>query len=522
MPEREQRNLRLWEPMLVAMAASIGLLAGYNMNFDNSSDSLLKVESNSVTKSAVQGDGRIEEIIRFIETKYVDSIETDQMALNLIDDMLSKLDPHSSYITAEELSSHNEKMNGKYRGIGIEALNLRDTFYISHLAEEGPAKSGGLEIGDAFLRIEGKGVTGQEIGFDVISELLRDSSKTELTIDVLKLSGEEESLQVGIDDIVVPSASLCYLLNEETAYLKLARFSANTYEQFIESIDKIKEGRTSLNLILDLRDNPGGYLPQAIKILSQLFDKKDQLLTYTKGLNQKKKEFRTTGNAFYNIGKVAVLIDGNSASGSEILSGAIQDWDRGVVIGQTSYGKGLVQEIYPLNNGGALRLTVAKYYTPSGRLIQRSYKSVNNKFQADSNVFLTKVLSREMPSGIGIVPDQLLPKVDHRACYDYHYYIDYFLLDQFKAHHNSELPDELISESAYHSFILENFGEQFQTLVKGCNQNLTDAIWDRYNQMVLPQVALAKVQNKNDLFINEALEFMSDKRPTLALLSEKE
>lgn len=522
MPEEEQKKLRLWEPMLVALAASIGLLAGYNMNFDNSNDSLLKVESNTFTKSSMHGDGRIEEIIRFIETKYVDSIETDKMTLNLIDDMLSKLDPHSSYITPEELSSHNEKMNGKYRGIGIEALNLRDTFYISHLAEGGPAQRAGLDIGDAFLRVDGTGVTGQEIGFDVISELLRDSSKSELTVDVLRLSGLEESVKVGIDDIVVPSASLCYLLDEQTAYLKLARFSANTYEQFIESIDKIKEGRTSLNLILDLRDNPGGYLPQAIKILSQLFDEKDQLLTYTKGLNQKKKEFRSTGNAFYNIGKVAVLIDDNSASGSEILSGAIQDWDRGVVIGQTSYGKGLVQEIYPLNNGGALRLTVAKYYTPSGRLIQRSYKSENNGFQADSNVYMTKVLDREMPSGVGIVPDIQLPKNDTRACYDYHYYIDYYLLDLFKLKSNYRLSEEMISSSGYHAFILNNYSEEANSLVKSCRSDLGAAIWNRYNQMVLSQVELAKVQHKNDLYINEALEFMSDKRPTLALLSEKD
>ena len=185
-------------------------------------------------------------------------------------------------------------------------------------------------------------------------------------------------------------------------------------------------------MILDLRDNPGGFLPQAIKILSQLFADKDKLLTYTEGLSRKKAEYRSTGKIFYNIDKVAILINEYSASGSEILAGAIQDWDRGIIVGQDSYGKGLVQDLFPLKNGGALRLTVAKYYTPTGRLIQKSYKSLNKDFIADSTYFKTLLLNRVVHSGNGIEPDVKIDLSDENNCEEYLTYTDFFIINQMK------------------------------------------------------------------------------------------
>lgn len=522
MPKTEYRKRRYWEPFLIGISAAIGLIAGYNMDFDHSNTSLLtKSEAANVQSASIQGDGRIEEIIRFIENKYVDSIETEKMTINLINDMLSKLDPHSSYITPEELEGHNERMSGTYRGVGIESLKLRDTFYITSLVKKGPAELGGMQIGDAFLKIGDREVAGQGLRFQDVRELLKDSLKNTLEIEVQRLDKTKEKLTINISEIVVPSASICYLLDEETAYLKLSRFSANTYEQFIESIESLKEDRTSLNLVLDLRDNPGGFLPQAIKILSQLFGEKDKLLTYTEGLNQKKQEFRSTGNAFYNIGKVAILIDGYSASGSEILSGAIQDWDRGIVIGETSYGKGLVQEIYPLRNGGALRLTVAKYYTPSGRLIQKSYASENNVFEADSNRYETKVLARELRSGNGISPDLKIPSSYVPTCYDYGYYFDFYIMNQMIVNGSQELVPADLSKSNYNNYIATTYNEDYIALSNGCNQDFDLEIWKAYNNMILDDFEYMKFLNKNDSYVSAAMEFMEDNRQTLSYLSEE-
>ncbi len=518
------KKTRYWEPFLIGISAAIGLIAGYSMDFSRGDYSLLSKDLTNTSNviSSVKGDGRVEEIIRFIENKYVDSIETEQMTISLIDKMLSELDPHSSYITADELDGHNERMQGEYRGIGIESIKLQDTFYISKIQPGGPAAKSGLSIGDAFISLEDNEVAGKDISFDEIRKHLKSENKQSIDIEIMNLDRQIRNVTVEIEEIEVPSASLSYLINQETAYLKLSRFSANTYEQFIESIEKFKDERQSLNLILDLRDNPGGFLPQAIKILSQLFKDKNQLLTYTEGLNQKKKEFRTTGNSFYNIDKVAVLIDEFSASGSEILSGAIQDWDRGIVIGQNSYGKGLVQEIYPLKNGGALRLTVAKYYTPSGRLIQKSYASENNTFSADTNVYQTKLLSREMSSGDGIIPDQSIPSNIKFECYDYWYYIDFYLLHKMKAAKSAALEKGQLSKEDYNQFVLEYFDDESSVSKSaGCNDNLEEELWNSYQKMQLNDLAYIQFLNVNDAYVRKAMNFMQDERPTLAYLSEE-
>ena len=525
MANSENHRRRYWEPVLIGISAAIGLIAGYNMDFSHGDYSLLSkdvAKSIDAPTSTVHGDGRVEEIIRFIENKYVDSIETEKITINMIDNMLSELDPHSSYITPDELDGHNERMQGEYRGIGIESIKLQDTFYISKIQEGGPAAKAGLEVGHAFISVEGDEVAGQDLSFEEIRKHLKAENKRKVDLELMKLDGQVYGVSVDISEIEVPSASICYLLDKETAYLKLSRFSANTYEQFIESIEKLKDNRQSLNLVLDLRENPGGFLPQAIKILSQLFQEKDQLLTYTEGLNQKKKEFRSTGNAFYNIDKVAVLIDEYSASGSEILSGAIQDWDRGVVIGQTSYGKGLVQEIYPLKNGGALRLTVAKYYTPSGRLIQKSYSSDNNNFNADTNVYQTKVLSRKMSSGNGINPDQPLPSTIGFACYDYWYYIDFYLLHKMKVNQGADIERRQLTTEDYNMFVAEYFDqESFIPDNAACQKNLEREIWNSYQRMQLNDLAYLQFLNENDAYVEKALQFIRDQRPTLAYLSEE-
>ncbi len=524
---RDRKDIRVWEPMVIGIACAIGLIAGYNINFNNADSSLLQSDKllNSKTDTHY-GDGRIEEILSFVESKYVDSIESEAITLTLIDELLAQLDPHSSYITPEELAEYNEKMSGRYVGIGIETLSFRDTFYITKLVEGGPAMKAQIKVGDAILSIDGQAVAGQNLSFSEVKNMLKDPVSENLELKVKSIgSSREQTINVSSSEISVASADVCYLLNKNTAYIKLSRFSGNTYEQFIESIESIKEGLTELNLVLDLRDNPGGYLPQAIKILSQLFEEKDKLLTYTQGLNMKRRDYRSTGNAFYKIKKVAVLIDENSASGSEILSGAIQDWDRGIVIGERSYGKGLVQEIFPLNNGGALRLTVAKYFTPSGRLIQKSYASSNNEFSADSSIKSTKLLDRKMESGNGIQPDILISSTEMPGCNSMTYYYDDYILWKMKSLARLDVRREAFSGNEFFDFLEREYNEVYQELYDSSCQalsSLSKDIYSRYIRMTQNDNSYAQHLNATDEYIARALEFVKDERPTLALLSEEE
>lgn len=518
MPHSAQKSIRLWEPLLVCLAAAIGLLAGYSLNFDNDTKSLLKLsdDGQGLTTSA---DGRIEEVLRLVEAAYVDSIDTDDITLKLINEMVEELDPHSSYITADDLATHNERMRGSYRGVGIETVALRDTFFITNIMNNSPAAESGLLMGMAIIAVEGQVVSGNETSFDTLRTLLKDKRKNHIELEVQPLrSSTTQTIQVAIDDISVPSADIVYKLNEETAYLKLSRFSSNTYEQFIESIESVQDAQQSLNLILDLRDNPGGYLPQAIKVLSQFFSDKDKLLTYTEGLNRKKANYNSTGKSFYNFKKIAVLIDNNSASGSEIVAGAIQDWDRGVIIGEQSYGKGLVQEIIQLKNGGALRLTVAKYYTPSGRLIQKSYESSSNEFEADSSMATTKILERPMESGHGITPDIIVKQTTRSRC-AYDYYVDNYIIDRVIQKGTAELTLKDFSKKGFRAFLEKEMELTTEDLSQTCETYSINDISAAYIRLTASDIDYTRQINEQDETISRAFEFINDTQPTLALLA---
>jgi len=514
------KNYIVWQPLIVAIAAAIGLIAGYKMNFANNDLSLIKLNNAEVPTAA---DGRIEEILRFVESNYVDSLDQDEMTIDAINHILRQLDPHSSYITPEELTDHNEKMEGKYKGIGIETIKLRDTFYITRLVPNGPADKIGLQVGDAILSIEDQELAGNESSFDDMRQYLNGDKKLDfLKIRFLKLDGKEEIVDtLGPRYIEIASAKKSYLVDDNTAYIKLTRFSANTYAQFMKSVEVLLSDKEKINLIIDLRDNPGGYLPQAINILCQLFDEKDKLLTYTEGLNRKKAEYRTTGKVFFNIDKVAILTNANSASGSEILAAAIQDWDRGYVIGESTYGKGLVQQIFPLTNGGALRLTIAKYYTPSGRLIQKSYNNINNDFVADTSRYETRILSRSVDGGGGVDPDYEIQDVYNEACLDYEDYVDFYLIDLMKQFKTSRIDHNQISLDAFNKFINDEFEGDSDALELTCDADIIELIEARMTRMQKGENEYQELRNQNDPYIIKALELIKNNKTTLALLSEK-
>ncbi len=418
MPSSENRKYKVLEPFLLACACAIGMLLGYTLFADHTEISLLESSDISSGNYGLNGQGRIEELLRIIENSYVDELASDELIEDGVIHLMSKLDPFSQYIPAKEMEAYNEKMNGVYKGIGIESLYINDTLYINKIEENKPADLANLTVGTQILALGDHSVVGPEWSMTKVRELLRAWDDEQISITSFHPNTGIKEQQIPLSEITTNSATNYYLLDKKTGYIQIERFSANTYDQFFKSMEKIsiEADADEFNLVIDLRDNPGGYLPQSLRILSQLFNQKAKLLTYTVGENRKKKEYKTTGRNFYDIKEVVVLINENSASASEIVAGAIQDWDRGIIIGKQSYGKGLVQEIFPLKNGSAVRLTVARYCTPSGRQIQKPYVKGLDTIKQSQDTFESKLYLRPLESNSGVKPD--IEVVDSGFIYD--------------------------------------------------------------------------------------------------------
>ncbi len=376
----ESGKLNVWLPLLFAITAVSCILLGFQLQ-----KSTAKTSSATPIQRLTGGKeiGKIEEMIRYIEAKYVDETERKELLETAINNMLDELDPHSSYIPKEELEAVNNSLEGSFEGVGIQFYILNDTIYVIAPLAGGPSEKVGILGGDKIVRINDSLVAGVEVKNETVYELLRGEKGSEVDVSI-KRGNQEELIDFTIKRDQIPDFSVdChYMVDDEIAYIKINRFSSSTYEEFMKGIEDLDE-KGFKHLIIDLRQNPGGYLSAATKIADQLFTNPKQLLVYTEGRNAKRSEYKTTGRNFYQIGKVMVLIDEGSASASEILAGAIQDWDRGTIIGRRSYGKGLVQEQYKLSDGSALRLTVARYFTPSGRSIQKPYKGVGDDYKND-------------------------------------------------------------------------------------------------------------------------------------------
>ncbi len=377
-------------------------------------------------------------VLEWIDSYYVDSVNQELLVEHAITELLKELDPHSSYLTREEVEEMNEPLQGNFEGIGVSFNILNDTVYIISPVSGGPSDKVGIMAGDRIIRVDGMNVAGIGITSEKVFDVLRGKKGSQVTVSVLRKDvASLIDFEIIRDKIPIYSVDAGYQVEDDIGYIKINRFSMTTMEEFNEAVRKLKDQHVS-NLILDLTGNGGGYLEVAINLADQFLDG-DKLILYTQGVNSPKKEYFATRKGNFEKGHLVILIDEGSASASEILSGAIQDWDRGIIVGRRSYGKGLVQKPLPLPDQSMIRLTVAKYYTPTGRLIQKPYnmsrddynKELFTRYQKgelahkdsihfpDSLKFYTLQNTRIVYGGGGIMPDYFVS-------IDTSYYSDYY------------------------------------------------------------------------------------------------
>ncbi len=364
MEANRREGNKVWTPLFFSLVLIIGMVLGFNLR-----DSL---RNKRDIATVIQRNDRLEEIIGLIKEKYVDTINTNLLYQDAVSGILGPLDPHTVYIPAEELQEVNDGLDGGFSGIGVEFSILRDTIEVTSVVDKGPAAKAGLETGDQILKVGDSLVAGNGITSERIMELLRGRQSSVVNVTMKQVAdGSQKQVSITRDIIPIYSVDASIMLDDKTGYIKINRFSATTYEEFTAALAQLKKDGAK-QMIVDLRDNPGGYLDAATSISDDFLDN-NKLIVYTHGRNTPRTEYHAKEKGTFEDGRLAILVDESSASASEILAGAIQDWDRGVIIGRRTYGKGLVQQQYEMPDGAALRLTIAKYYTPSGRSIQRSF-----------------------------------------------------------------------------------------------------------------------------------------------------
>lgn len=392
---------------------------------------LLQVIISAGHLSAQSNSARLKEVIEIISSRYIDTVNIPNLVDNAIAKTVLELDPHSTFIPADQVEAANESLSSSFEGIGIEYLMMDDTLTVQTVITEGPSFSAGILPGDKFIRADGRTIAGVSLPTTAIQKLLRGKKGTKVKIDLLR-KGINDTLSYVItrDKIPVKSVDAAYMPEPGIVYVKLGRFAMESPLEVIKSIYDLSSEYPD-GVILDLRGNFGGYLHSA-GLVANIFLSEGQLIFYTEGLNSPRIDFTARKQGLYPYGPLVVLVDENSASSSEIVAGAIQDWDRGVVIGRRTFGKGLVQRTFTLSDGSQINLTIARYHTPSGRVIQAPYEAgkreeyyrhqYTDRYASgeifsrdsirvnDSLEFTTLKLERKIYGGGGIIPDLFVPR----------------------------------------------------------------------------------------------------------------
>lgn len=379
--------------------------------------------------SMSQGTRKLATTMTLIERMYVDQVDDEKLADDAIVAILKELDPHSSYLNADAVAEMNEPLEGNFDGIGISFNMMSDTLYVIETIADGPSERVGLLPGDRVIAVNDTAIAGVNMSTKDIMKRLRGPKGTKVKVSVARRGVSEPIVfQIIRDKIPIYSLDASYMVDQKTGYIRLSRFGATTVEEFRLALEKLK-AQGMQDLILDLQSNGGGYLTAATELADEFLGK-DKLVVYMEGTHQAKSSDVATEKGMFESGKLVILVDEGSASASEIVSGAVQDWDRGLIIGRRTFGKGLVQRQFPLPDGSMIRLTVARYYTPTGRCIQKPYvngdqdsynKDLIDRYNRgemmnadsihfpDSLKYKTLVNQRIVYGGGGIMPDYFVP-----------------------------------------------------------------------------------------------------------------
>ncbi|NQX99397.1 MAG: S41 family peptidase, partial [Flavobacteriales bacterium] len=371
--------LLIFLPLIIAGSIVLGIFLSAFLTPSNVNDRTLIFPQNKRFNTAT----KLNEILNFIENTYVDSVDKKELTEESIKSMLATLDPHSYYIPAKEFDGMNESLEGNFDGIGVEFRIKNDTVLIISPIANGPSDRLGIKAGDRIVKVDTTDIAGVGISNAGVIKLLKGPRGTKVNVEIIRQgSKKRKHFTITRDRIPIFSIDAPYMINDNTGYLKITRFSKNTYEEFIKASQGLKD-RGMKNLIIDLRNNGGGILQAATKIADEIL-MKNKMIVYTDGRARNKEEYFSTNKGILETTEIAIIINENSASASEILAGAIQDNDRGSIIGRRSFGKGLVQEQVQWPDGSALRLTVARYYTPTGRCIQKDYGTSLEDYHAEA------------------------------------------------------------------------------------------------------------------------------------------
>ncbi len=390
---------------------------------------LLLFAGHSVSGQAVDKElNKLQLAWQLISSFYVDTVDEHAMTEKAIRAMLEELDPHSVYIPAEEIQAMNEPLDGNFEGVGIEFMILHDTLVVVSTISGGPSERVGLMAGDRIVKIDGGNVASVGLSTKGVFDALRGPRGSQVNLSVVRgVARDLLNFTIERDKIPIFSIEAAYMATPQTGYIKISRFAQSTHEEFVVALEKLKKEGME-NLLLDLRGNGGGYLKAALDVADEFIGNRN-LLLFTQGLAVPRSEYKASNGGLWEKKPLVILLDEGSASASEIVAGAVQDWDRGVIIGRRSFGKGLVQRPFPLYDGSEIRLTIAQYYTPTGRCIQKPYDKGRGDYQseiderylngemmhrdsihlADTLNFQTLVRKRPVFGGGGIMPDVFVP-----------------------------------------------------------------------------------------------------------------